>query len=582
LEGIPSYNQTTFANSRNNNHRVNLRIEYKIDSANQLIITPGLSFQNNKSLRNVSTAFFDPASLAVLSRTTNSNTSSRSGNNLNNNILYRHSFRKKGRTFSINFNTSANNRTGEVYTNLFDTTFTGPNAGDSTSRRFTDQSNNGYTLSGNMVYTEPVGKNSQIQLNYNPTFTKSKADQEAYQYEETLNKYSVFNPLLSSKFDNTYEAQNAGLAYRYGTRDNQLSFGVNYQRSELHSDQDFPRDLMVNKTFNNVLPNAMARFKLSNRSNIRIMYRANTNQPSVNQLQDVYDITNLPFVSAGNPQLEQQVMNMITTRYTFTNTGKGILFVGNVFVQTAKDYITNATFVPRRDSIIAPDITLKQGQQLTKPVNLDGYLSIRSFLNLAVPLTFIKSNINFNGGVTYSKLPGIINSLNNISRNTTYTAGAVIASNVSQYVDFTVTYSANVSKIKNELQPGLNTNYFSHIAGVQLNLLSKSGWFFQNDVNNQLYSGLSEGFNQSYYLWNMSAGKKFLKNQKGELKLSVFDLLKQNRSIYRNPTETYIEDVQNQVLQQYFMLTFTYNLRSFGAMATRGGNRNQGRGDWQR
>src|SRR5205085_8195284 len=101
---------------------------------------------------------------------------------------------------------------------------------------------------------------------------------------------------------------------------------------------------------------------------------------------------------------------------------------------------------------------------------------------------------------------------------------------------------------------------------------------FQNDLNNQLYSGLTEGYNQNYFLWNMSAGKKFLKNQKGELKLSVFDLLKQNRSITRNVTETYIEDVQNQVLQQYFMLTFTYNLRNFGAgiMNSNRPNRNFG------
>jgi hypothetical protein len=135
---------------------------------------------------------------------------------------------------------------------------------------------------------------------------------------------------------------------------------------------------------------------------------------------------------------------------------------------------------------------------------------------------------------------------------------------VSQYVDFTVTYSANFNRVKNQLQPDLNSNYFNQTAGVQFILLSKSGWFFQNDLNNVLYSGLSAGYNQNYFLWNVSAGKKIFKNQKGELKLSVFDLLKQNRSITRNVTETYLEDVQNQVLRQYFMFTFTYNLRNFG------------------
>ena len=60
------------------------------------------------------------------------------------------------------------------------------------------------------------------------------------------------------------------------------------------------------------------------------------------------------------------------------------------------------------------------------------------------------------------------------------------------------------------------------------------------------------------------------KKQQGELKLSVFDLLKQNRSIVRNVTDVYIEDVQNEVLRQYFMLTFTYNLRTFGTPASKG------------
>ncbi|MER3463279.1 MAG: hypothetical protein C4329_01480 [Chitinophagaceae bacterium] len=105
--------------------------------------------------------------------------------------------------------------------------------------------------------------------------------------------------------------------------------------------------------------------------------------------------------------------------------------------------------------------------------------------------------------------------------------------------------------------------------------MSKTGWFVQSDVNNQYYTGLSQGYNQSYWLWNAAFGKKFLKDQKADLRLSVFDILKQNQSVARNVTETYIEDVQNQVLRQYFMLTFTYNLRNFGAAAKNINNNNQ-------
>jgi hypothetical protein len=78
-------------------------------------------------------------------------------------------------------------------------------------------------------------------------------------------------------------------------------------------------------------------------------------------------------------------------------------------------------------------------------------------------------------------------------------------------------------------------------------------------------------------LWNAAIGKKFLKNRQGELKLSVFDLLKQNQSIVRTVTGAYIEDAQSQVLQQYFMLTFSYSLKNFGVAARQNNNNGQER-----
>jgi hypothetical protein len=75
----------------------------------------------------------------------------------------------------------------------------------------------------------------------------------------------------------------------------------------------------------------------------------------------------------------------------------------------------------------------------------------------------------------------------------------------------------------------------------------------------------------------MAVGKKFLKDNRGELRLSVFDLLDQNQSITRTVSETYIEDVNTRVLRQYFMLTFTYSLKNFGTPAARQQNRDENR-----
>ena len=321
--------------------------------------------------------------------------------------MYRHAFTKRGRSFSANLQTGYTRKTGAVYTDFFDTTYTtGSDYTDSLSQRYTNQFSNGYQVSANFVYTEPLSKTTQLQVNYNPSYTKSKADQETFELDNASGKYSLFDQGLSNKFTNNTKGQNAGLGYRYFTKNTQINFGLSYQRSKLHSDQQYPAVLKINKSFNNILPNAMLRFKIDTRSNIRIMYRSSTNNPSVTQLQNVYDPTNSPFIVAGNPDLAQQMSQTVSARYTYTNTNKSTLLVGNVFLQTASDYITNATYVPNADSVLTPNLTLKEGQQLTKPVNLNGYLSLRSFLTFAVPLKFIRSNINFNGGISYVEITG--------------------------------------------------------------------------------------------------------------------------------------------------------------------------------
>ena len=163
--------------------------------------------------------------------------------------------------------------------------------------------------------------------------------------------------------------------------------------------------------------------------------------------------------------------------------------------------------------------------------------------------------------------------VNSFSNSYSYSTGAVVASNINEYIDFNISYNMNYNVVKNTIQPQLDQNYLNQSAGTQFNLLSKSGWFLQNDVSNQSYSGLSEGFNQSYWLWNAGMGKKFLKDRNGELKLTVFDLLKQNQSITRTVGDSYIQDVQNLVLKQYFILTFTYNLKNFGKANPNNNNR---------
>jgi uncharacterized membrane protein YgcG len=565
--------ETDISSSKNYNHRVSLRMDYKIDDRNSLSFTPSFSFQKNNSFysTNADNYYVKASPLSTLNST---NKATSSGYNSNNNLLFRHSFAKKGRTISLNLSAGYNHKSGETYLNSLNEKFDVFGVPtDTTTNQFKDQLVNGSTYSASLVYTEPIGKKGQLQLNYNPSVTTSKSDMETYNFDNTNTKYSLFDTAYSNKFKSTTSSQGAGVSYRVGDRDNMFSVGLNYKYLELSSDQVFPKAVSVNKSFNNVLPNLMWRKKFSSKINLNVMFRSSTNAPSISQLQDVIDNTNTFLVTSGNPDLKQQMSNTLSTRFTFADTKKGTSFFANIFLQQADNYIANATYLASKDSAISPKVTLYKNAQLTKPTNLDGYLSMRSFLTFAMPLKFMKSNLNLNGGFTYSKLPGLSNSVRGVSNNYTYTAGIGITSNISQYIDFNVSYSSAFTNTKNSLDATKNTNYVTQNAGLQLNLLTKKGWFLQNDLTYTGYSGLGAGYNQQYILWNAGLGKKFLKNQAGELKLSVFDLLKQNQSITRTVDVNSISDTRNQVLTQYFMLTFTYKLKNFGtAKATTNNN----------
>jgi hypothetical protein len=561
------YSERNQSVTDNFNHRLNGRFEYKIDSSNTIIYSTNLSFQKNKRDSRVeglnSTAQGD-----TINGTLNSRLNESEGYSMRNEITYRHAFAKRGRSISMNLNSNINVRDVDALLNSATTSRKAGTLITDTLRQQTDNQSSGSSWSTNIAYSEPIGKNGTLQLNYNPQIIKSKADQRNLLFDKATGDYTEFDTAQSNLFDNTTRIQNAGFNYRISQREKgEISIGLNYQQTELESQQTFPIKGSINKSFSNWLPSINLRKDFNKQTNLRVRYRASVNTPSVNQLQNVINITNPLFLTSGNADLGQSYTNFMFARLGYTNAPKGKSFFAGVFAQQVSDFITNGTWVASQDSIIQNGIVLRQGAQFTKPVNLDGYWSVRSFANYGVPIKAIKSNLNLSGGVGYVRTPGMVNEIKNFTNNYNFTAGASISSNISEYIDYTIGYNGNFNNAVNSFNPNLNNKFYSHNVSAKVNLLTKKGWFVLNDLGNQVFTGLSDGFNQNFWLWNVSAGKKFLDKQRGELKITVFDLLKQNQSVSRTVDALYIEDVQTVVLQQYFMLTFTYTLRNFGKPA---------------
>jgi hypothetical protein len=558
-------NQSSSTSTDNYNHRLNMRLEYKIDSNNSISIIPSVNIQGNNSngLSSIQ-RYFDNGVIDSLENSLVRSEAERAGYNIRNNILYRHAFAKRGRSLSLGFNMNFSRNSSEAITDGNYRFYKPGVIQDSVRNQFGDNLTNGERYEGTITYTEPLSKKAQLQIEYQPSVQYSKATNKTFLYDGS--KYDDFQPEFSNQFDNIITTNRGGITYRFNkNRDENLAIGVNYQGTKLESQRTYPTAGSLKQSFSDFLPNAFWRKKLSATGNIRIFYRASVNFPTVNQLQDVIDVSNPFRVSVGNPTLKQSNTHFLGGRYSYTNSKTSKSFFANIFAQTASNFITNAVYIPRTsDSTLPNGVVLKRGSQLIKPVNLDGYRNIRTFLTYSMPIKAIKTTVNLNAGVSYSRLPGLQNDQKSTTDNIVYNTGIVLASNISQYIDFNINYSLSLNDANNSLNSSLNNRFINHVSGATLNLLSKTGWFVQNDVTNQTYTGLSEGFNQSFWLWNAGIGKKFLKNKAGELKLTVFDLLKQNQSISRTVTSDGIEDRQSLVLQQYFMLTFTYNLKNFG------------------
>lgn len=559
--------QQYFENSNNEstnfNHRLNARLEYSIDSSNTIILTPRISFQNN-DYYSLNSGFNTLSNGDLLSETQNNRSSENKGYSFSNSLLYRHRFSKQGRTISLNFRTDLNDRNGNTglyaintYYDIMDTTQLIDQRSDPTS--------NGRTLAASLNYTEPIGKTGQLQLTYNPSQTKSDAEKSTFSRDIITGDYSLQDTALSNVYTNTYTTQRGGVSYRLRGEKWNFSVGVDFQDAQLKGDQTFPYSEEVNRSFTNWLPNAMYNYRFSRTSNLRIMYRSNTNAPSISQLQEVIDNSNPLLLSTGNPDLRQSYGQTLIIRYGKSNPENARSFYAFIYGGITNDNIANATILASRDTLLASGVVLNKGSQLTLPVNIDGYWNLRSFLTYGLPVSWLKSNLNLNAGISYSLAPGLINGEQNEAETYNYSGGLVLSSNISEKIDFTLSYTANYNVVNNSIQPQLDNNYYYHNAGARLNWIFAKSFVFNTSIDQTFYSGLTDGFNQDYWLWNAGVGYKFLKNQAGELKFSAFDILNNNNSVARTVTETYIEDTTSQVLRRYYLLTFTYTMRNFNA-----------------
>jgi hypothetical protein len=562
--------QTNGSDNTNTNHRVNLRLDYRIDSLTTLRVIPNLSWLNSSYMNQSSTRTLTNEGVLANSSQTNYN-SNGNGFNGNNSLLFLRKFRKKGRTFSVNWNIAMNDQDNNGINralNQFNGSSTSLTSGIITRDSLTgvitqtinqrnDQVTNAMTNTINVSYTEPLSMRQTLEFHYNLSNNHNTSNRVVNDFNAETNQYDRINTQLTNNFINDFVTNRGGLTWQTRRLKYNYAFGVDAQQSSLNSD-NLSRNIEINRTFNNILPNALFTYNFGKQRTLRINYRTRINAPSVTQLQPVSDNTNPLNIRNGNPALQPEYSHSINLNFNRFNSAT----FRNMFV------FINASRT--NNKIVNSTSFAANGAQTTTPVNTDGYYTVNGSFVLGQPVQIgtQKTNINLNTNLTYNQGKSLINARDNLAKNWLVGQGVRLSSNFSEKLDLNLGANINWQTARYSLQPQQNTTFLNQTVTLDMFYQLPGGFTFSTDVYYNHYGGSSANFNQSYTLWNATLAKQLFKQKQGELRLQAFDLLNQNQSIVRNVTDTYTEEVRSRVLNRYFMVSFVYNLRRFGAGVT--------------
>ena len=548
------YNQNSFTDNLNNNHRFNLNTLFQVDSMNSIRITPSFSYQktNNRSQTDYQTLSEDK----IFTNDGFSNTTSASqGYNFRNDIIWRKKFSRKGRTFSLSLQTSLNESDGDGSLSSINSFFTP--AGALLKRDTLNQQSNikgdlrGYNVRA--VYTEPVWKKSLLEFSVSKSNTSSTSEKITYDYNKLNGKFDQYNNILSNDFENTYGFINAGMRMRTQMKKFSYSFGANWQQAELEGKITTGiKDSLISKTFRNILPNARLQYNFTRFKSLSVSYNTATNQPTMAQLQPVPDNSNSLNIREGNPDLKQEYNHTLQTHLNLVSPYKN------------KNLFMFLTMQATQNKIVNYDSINQLGVKRTKPVNVNGVYTVNSSISYSMPVRFLKGSVEISSNTGIFKTKQFINTVGNSIQ--TFSVGPELRLDMNPTEKLSLGFSAgfNYNKTKYSLQSALNTNYLSQEYNASLDWEMPKGFFFSTDFMYTINSQRAAGFNIKVPLWNASISKQMLKFNRGELKFAVRDLLNKNVGISRNTNNNYIEDARVLTLRQFFLLSFTYSLSKTG------------------
>jgi hypothetical protein len=544
--GSYNYNQFSKTRNTNENHRLNFTIDHKIDSMNSIKFTANTSLSNTTLNTLSQSQTMRPDTTALQNTSVTDNHTTGNGFNLTSNLLYRHRFRKKGRSFSTNVNTvlSQNESDGQLTADneFFDTG----------EKRNVSQENNqktdNQTIATTFIYIEPLGGRKYLEGTYQFRTNQNQVERNVF---DVSNGTRTMNMLLSNVYHSNYFYNRPGLALRINRSKYNLSVGINWQKTTINGHLVL-KEIDINKSFQNVLPAARLNYDFSNMKHLRLEYDASMQEPTIQQLQPVIDnTTNQINQSIGNPELRPGYNHRVGLNFNNFDPAKGVSF----FAFVNGTYTANA---------ISYQQTINQNlSTLTMPVNVKNSSNVSANLNFGFPFRKILSR--FNVGPTASQRNSRVLLNDNEVQSQQNTLGGTARYNFTFKEFVTLDLSANISNQSTHYQTSgtskpQDQNYINKTYSAETNVTVFKQFQLNASVDYLMYNSKTTGFSQAIPLVNVSISRFFFKAQSGELRLGVVNALDKSLSVSQQSSVNYLEQTTYNNIGRYYMVSFIYSL----------------------
>jgi hypothetical protein len=215
---------------------------------------------------------------------------------------------------------------------------------------------------------------------------------------------------------------------------------------------------------------------------------------------------------------------------------------------------------------------LGPGDQYVKPINLGGYHKLMVTSSFSMPLDFLRCNFRIGARASIQRLPGMINGdYVPINRNWFQLSGR-LDSNISKYIDFTVSYQARyvMNEYSGKKKVGgdyvankIQNNFMFHRVGAELKWIFLKNFKFTGAFVYKKNKSTQDLYDEDFFLCDLFLGHRFLKSRRLEVSIGVNDLLNNTtRSYWHSVSASGRADGENIGIGRYISAQVIWHFRA--------------------